>query len=92
MQAITTTYKGPTDHNGARVIAKCDAGRVVVSWDHGLDVADNHKRAADILIRKIGWDSEYRPLNWSTGSVQGGSCVHVCHYASETWRTGDFNA
>jgi len=86
MQAITTTYKGPTDHNGSRVIAKCDAGRVVVGWDHALNVIDNHKAAARALIDKLGWNAaERKARKWVSGSTASGLMVHVCAYESETW-------
>lgn len=92
MQAIQTKYHGPTNYNGSRISATCDAGRVVVPYNHALSIDDNHRAAADTLIRKIGWNSEHRPLNWTSGSLKDGSYVHVCHYAGETWRTGDFSA
>ncbi len=38
-QAIVTRFAGATDHHGARVIARSQAGRLVVSWDHSLDAA-----------------------------------------------------
>jgi hypothetical protein len=56
MQAIETRYLGPTNFRGARVKALCEAGRVVVAWDDGLDVAGNHDVAARVLIKKLGWN------------------------------------
>lgn len=54
-QAIQTTYRGPTDHRGSRIIARCDAGRVVVPWDHAIGVGENHEAAARALASKLGW-------------------------------------
>jgi hypothetical protein len=71
MQAIMTTYKGPTDSKGARIIAKADAGRVTVAWDHSLGILENHTAAAAALAGKLGW----------TGAMVAGSIgegyVHV---------------
>lgn len=55
MQAITTKYAGPTNSRGGRIIASADAGRVTVSWDHSLDVFENHKKAAEAYCKKKGW-------------------------------------
>ena len=54
-QAITTKYHGPTDHRGSRVIARAEAGSIVWSWDHALDIQENHTKAAEALARKFGW-------------------------------------
>jgi hypothetical protein len=54
-QAIITRYAGPTDHRGARVIARCDAGRVTVPWDHAMDTLSNHEAAAFALAVKLKW-------------------------------------
>jgi hypothetical protein len=55
-QAIMTKYLGPTDTSGARVKASCEAGSVIVAWDHSLNIDQNHTRAACVLARKLGWD------------------------------------
>lgn len=93
MKAIQTKFIGQTDHLPARIVATIDGGRVVVSYDHALNPADNHRAAADKLALSLGW-GKYEPeaLNWTTGTLKDGSYVHVCHYAGETWRTGDFSA
>ncbi len=54
-QAIVTKFHGPTNKIGARVSAKADAGRIMVSWDHSLDVDSNHYRAALALATKLQW-------------------------------------
>jgi len=54
-QAITTKYIGPTNSRGSRVKAKAAAGSIIIPWDDGLDVNDNHKRAAMALANKFGW-------------------------------------
>ena len=55
-QAIETKYLGPTNHRGARIVAKCDAGRKVVPWEYELDVPENHALAACALAKSLGWD------------------------------------
>lgn len=59
MQAIITTYHGPTNTRGSRIIAKCDAGCLTTSWDFGLDIRENHERAAEALCAKLGWKPEH---------------------------------
>lgn len=54
-QAITTKFLGPTDHKPSRIVVRADAGRMIVSWDHNLDVAANHTAAAEAFARKLGW-------------------------------------
>lgn len=54
-QAITTSYRGPTDSNGSRVIARCEAKRISVPWDHALDAGANHAAAAQQLMDQLGW-------------------------------------
>jgi hypothetical protein len=55
-QAIVTKYLGPTNHRGARIQAKAQAGRRTYSWDHGLDVNQNHTLAAQMFAAEYGWD------------------------------------
>ncbi len=54
-QAITTSYRGPTDSNGSRVIARCEAKRISVPWDRALDIGANHAAAALQLMDQLGW-------------------------------------
>jgi len=58
MQAIRTKYHGPTDTKGPRISAQCEAGRIYVSYDHALNIGDNHKAACDALVKKLGWNTE----------------------------------
>jgi hypothetical protein len=55
MQAIATKWLGPTDTQGSRVVARCQAKRIVVGWDHALDVGPNHAAAAQALFARLGW-------------------------------------
>ena len=65
MQAIVTKYHGPTNTRPGRVSAKCEAARVIVEWDHALNVDDNHRRAAETLRDKLGWTQAagYPPMH-----------------------------
>lgn len=58
MQAITTRFYGPTNTRGSRIVAKCDAGKLSVSWDHGKGIDENHDAAAAQLAAKLGWDTD----------------------------------
>ena len=69
-QAIVTKYLGPTNNRGARIVARAYAKRMVVSWDHALDVAENHRMAAYALARKLNW---LEPGNGQKYEYVGGS-------------------
>lgn len=61
-QAIVTSYKGPTDASGSRIIAKCAAGRVVVPYPHEeSEGAPAHYVAAKKLAEKLGWKGDMIP-------------------------------
>ena len=66
-QAITTKYSGPTNSSGARVIAKCEARKIIVPWDHALDAGENHAAAALELMGKLGWSSSNDLVMGGTG-------------------------
>ncbi len=76
MQAIVTKFVGATNHQGSRIIAKCQAKRMVVPWDHSLDVQANHEAAARALAQKLGWLSYGQ---WIGGAMpdDSGYC-YVC--------------
>ena len=54
-QAITTKFAGPTDTQGSRVIARCQAKRLIVPWGDELSVEKNHELAAELLAESLGW-------------------------------------
>lgn len=56
MQAIRTRYFGPTNFRGSRIQAKCEAKSIFVSYDHALNLSQNHKVACETLVRKVKWD------------------------------------
>jgi hypothetical protein len=59
-QAIETRYAGPTNHRGARIIVRAQAGRMTVSWDHALNAEQNHLAAARAFAKKWGWGGRWR--------------------------------
>jgi hypothetical protein len=78
MQAIITKFLGPTDSRGSRVKAKCQAGSLTMSWDHALDVNENHRAAAIALIRKLGWNQDCYST-WHEGALPDNTGnVYVC--------------
>lgn len=73
MQAIVTKYLGPTNSRPARISATADAGRVVVSWDHALDIDGNHEAAARMLAEHLGWLDGYTMVGGSLPRIMGGN-------------------
>lgn len=59
MQAIRTTYHGPTNTRGARIVAKCDTGQITTPYRYDLSVEENHRAACDKLREKLGWYTPY---------------------------------
>ena len=58
MQAIRTRYFGPTDTKGSRISAKNRSRTIYISYDHALDVIDNHRAAARELKRLMQWGGD----------------------------------
>ena len=74
-QAIETRYIGPTNTRPSRIVATADAGRVVVSWEHGLGIVENHRVAAVALAKRFGWLDDGSAL--VGGSLRGSSMAWV---------------
>ena len=55
VQTIVTEFIPCTNTRPSRVKATAEAGSVVVSWDHALNVDENHARACEALIEKMQW-------------------------------------
>ena len=76
MKAIQTVYHGPTDTRGSRIIASCDGGKVICSYDSALEKEHNHREAAQKLCIKMGWcRGDFSDLH--TGFLISGTYVHV---------------
>ncbi len=60
-QSIESHYVGPTDHRGARIIARASGSdysrqlRKVVPYDYALNATDNHVAAMKALAIQLGW-------------------------------------
>lgn len=87
MQAIQTTYKGPGNVRGSRIIAKCQRGRVSVSYPSELSIDGAHTYAADQLVARFvkddqaiyGTPPKKNPWNLPRviGQLPNGDYVHV---------------
>ena len=78
-QAIVTKWLPSTNTKPSRIKATCDAGTLTMSYDHGLDICENHARVAMALVRKLGWtiDKGRYPLFWHAGSPGRNSSSYV---------------
>lgn len=56
MQTIITSYAGPTNTKGSRVMAKSWLKNKAFSWDHALNSEENHKAAAQQLVDILNSD------------------------------------
>jgi hypothetical protein len=75
MQAIETKFLEPTNHNGARIRVRAQAGAMTVPWDYDLNPEENHIEAAKAFALKWGWLGQ-----WSGGARaddRGYVFVHV---------------
>jgi hypothetical protein len=82
MQTITTRYFSPTNVRGSRYQAKASGGMsIMMHADPSLGNEENHVRAAQALIRKLGWFHEDargdRYGQWFQGGTKDGY-VYVC--------------
>lgn len=75
MQAIETKYFGPANVRGPRIKATCAGGSITVSYNHELNIDDNHKAAAAALRNKLGWTATYGET--AHGVLANGNHVHV---------------
>ena len=78
MQAITTTYAGPTNTKGSRVMVKSWLKNKAFSWDHALNSEENHRAAAQQLVDILNSDrgkkgySDYQWIIIASGSMPDG--------------------
>ncbi len=76
MQAIQTRYLGPTNYRSSRIKAFAAAGSVTVTYDHGLNLDENHAAAAYALREKLDWANKHYP-SMTQGVLPCGDHVHV---------------
>ena len=72
MQAIVTKYVGPGNVRGARIIAKCKAGRVSIPYPHELSGEAVHRAAAVALCDKLDAKTVTRWRFWDPAELIGG--------------------
>lgn len=76
MQTITTSYAGPTNTKGSRVMAKSWLKNKAFGWDHALNSEANHKAAAQQLIDLLNSErSKGNDFQWvivAAGSLPDG--------------------
>jgi len=91
MQAIVTKYVGPGNVRGARIIAKCKAGRVSIPYPHELSGEAVHRAAAVALCDKLDAKTVTRRRFWDPAELIGGALPNDAGYcfvfASEYRRT-----
>jgi hypothetical protein len=56
MQAIITKYLPATNSRGSRIKATCAAGSITISYPYELSGQAVHRKAAEALVAKLGWD------------------------------------
>ena len=61
---IETRFLGPTNHRGSRVTAVCKrdsncAFRKTVNWQHQFSSIDNHRTAAEEVLKVMGTELDY---------------------------------
>ena len=64
MQVIKTIYRQPTNTSASKMQAICAAGSVIISYNHSIDFADNHREVCEALRDKLGWtvENNYSPM------------------------------
>lgn len=76
MQAILTKYLGPTNTKGSRIKASCASGSIIIPYPYEFDVTMAHNYAAQCLVNKLGWNSQYYG-ELITGQLPSGDYCHV---------------
>ncbi len=68
MKAIMTKYAGPTNTRGSRITASDEDGnRITISYPYELSGEAVHRKAAEALCSKMGWDGQL-----ASGSLKNG--------------------
>jgi hypothetical protein len=67
-QAIETRFVGATGN----IIAKAQAGRVTVPYNHEIDTYDNHVAAAEKLCARFDWVWDTNGTYWRAGANSRG--------------------
>jgi hypothetical protein len=83
MQAIQTRYLSPTNQRGSRIKAWCAAGSLTISYPYELSGQACHRRAASLLIEKLGWNEpSYHNMGLLGGCLPNGD---YCFILDNVW-------
>lgn len=69
MKAIQTKYHGPTNTRGSRISATDGGNKVTIPYPHELSGELVHRKAAEALCAKMGWQGELVSGSLKTGYV-----------------------
>ena len=70
MKAIRTHYLGATNYRPSRIVASDEDGhRITISYQSELGTSDAHRRGADALCAKMGWQGEMIEGSMGNGFV-----------------------
>lgn len=84
MQAIQVSYRPATASRGSRLLAKCEAGKVSISYPYGHEGESGARRALSALCAKIDAPTiakhgpqaaQWLPVKWAGGQLGDGSFV-----------------
>ena len=64
MQIITTEFKGPTNSTGSRIRVRSWLKSATVPYDHALSGLDNHREAAEVLVKRINSERKNCSYLW----------------------------
>jgi hypothetical protein len=83
LQAISVKFLPPTNTQGSRYKAYCDAGSLTVARDYSLSDNDQAAHVAKELIYKLGW---HERGSWFGGAAKNGEVVFVnSHEYCQVW-------
>lgn len=87
MQAILTRYLPPTNTKPSRIVASCERGRIVVSYDQAESQEGAHRYAAKLSVSRFATEdfTNYRTKpeenpwkrDFVTGGLPNGDFAHV---------------
>jgi hypothetical protein len=67
-QAIETKFLPPTNHRGARIRVRAQAGFREYPWNHALDSEANHLEAAKRFAKEKGWEGLWYGSSLASGN------------------------
>ena len=77
MEAIKTSFLGPTDTKGARIKASWSKGSLTIPYPYESDRHDGHQQAARLLFSRDFSRDFGDNIVFATGHLPDGTYVHV---------------